>query len=282
MNYTKFKEKAISRLSKFNKNQCGFYNGTLYNYIIPIDKNLTGSLKIEAQCNAIKERGLISMVKDLPFFYDKNSGLNLKLHTYAHHLNSSQMMCYNFFRPLINKTNEASYLLIEILKEFCPRIEYKQQAKAVFEYIEKDNKEKTNFDFYVKSGDVEVFCEIKYTEQNFGKECKAQNDSHFDNQYRSMVDACSNIWKKPVKESDFMSKYFQLFRNALRAKTPNRYVLFICPKERDDLRMSFELFKNDYIKDDCTNIKYVTWEELMFAAEKYGLDVKEFNERYFG
>ena len=35
-----------------------------------------------------------------------------------------------------------------------------------------------------------------------------------------------------------------------------------------------------YIKDDCKNILYVTWEELVAKAEELSINAKDFKERY--
>ena len=46
---------------------------------------------------------------------------SIHLHQYAHHLNSSQIMCYNFFRPLIESFNGKMYTpktsLLNLIKE---------------------------------------------------------------------------------------------------------------------------------------------------------------------
>ena len=55
-------------------------------------------------------------------------------HTYAHHLNSSQILCYNFFRPLIDKNGGATQELVDRLSEQGIPIE--KGAKCTFEYTD--------------------------------------------------------------------------------------------------------------------------------------------------
>ena len=95
------------------------------------------------------------------------------MHTYAHHLSSSQVLCYNFFRPLITIHNNPTDELIQLLE--MQGIKISRFAICTFEYCP-DKEEKTQFDFHIQDGDVEVFFEIKYTEYGFGKAEK--DDKH--------------------------------------------------------------------------------------------------------
>ncbi len=96
-----------------------------------------------------------------------------------------------------------------------------------------------------------------------------------------MVDKCSHLWKREVDKNDFMNKYFQLFRNVIRARTDNDYVFFICPQDRDDLKKSFDSLKNTYLKEGVDNVQFITWESLIEKAKSIGVDVAEFEDRYF-
>ena len=216
---------------------------------------------------------MITPAKIYPFFLDGH------LHTLAHHLTSSQIMCYNFFRPLINEKGIPTPQLIKLFKFICPNLELDESSIARFEYQEEG--EGTNFDFILHTNSIKIYCEIKYTEEDFAKQCKTKTEKHFQKQYSGMIAECSHLWKTEVKEDDFMNHYFQLFRNVIRARTDNDYVLFICPKDRDDLKESFDSFKKIYLKDDIQNIQYVYWESLIENAKKIGVDVSEFEGRYF-
>ena len=86
---------------------------------------------------------------------------------YAHHLNSSQIVCYEFFRPMLNADRTAK----EILKRFITERSisaHKGVLMGRFEYLP-DPDEYTNFDFYLEGNDVKIYFEIKYTENGFGK-----------------------------------------------------------------------------------------------------------------
>lgn len=55
----------------------------------------------------------------------------LHLHTHAHHLNSSQIMCYNFFRPIIGEYDKSIKMyqnseLLSLLIERLIKNQYQQ------------------------------------------------------------------------------------------------------------------------------------------------------------
>lgn len=277
MKQQKFKKMVCRHLSQYNKSGKGFYKGKEYDYILKCEETKDSRVKV------IKEYALLDNVKRKSFFYDGNEHGKqnaIKLHPYAHHLNSSQIMCYNFFRPLINEDSTPQKELVNLFRNWCPTLDDCPDSLAQFEYQEKG--ERTNFDFYIRSGSTEIFCEIKYTEQDFGSHCAASSSTHFTDIYVPKIQKCSHIWRKKIDRKDFMEKYFQLFRNALRADETNKFVFFICPKDREDLKESFSSFRNEYIREDCKNIFYVTWEELMTIAQKENIEIIEFKERYFG
>lgn len=89
-----------------------------------------------------------------------------KIHMYAHHLNSSQVLCYNYFRPILNDDRTPKQELIDILKD--KHIAISKNAICTFEYKSPNYEEQgTVFDFHIKDEDVEIFFEIKYTEDGF-------------------------------------------------------------------------------------------------------------------
>jgi hypothetical protein len=276
MKKKQFDEEVRGHLSKYNKGKDGWYrNKGGYKHILylPEECKTDKELFIKKQKEVVFNFGLITPAKINPFFLDGH------LHPLAHHLTSSQIMCYNFFRPLINKKGIPTPKLIELFKFICPDLEWDESSIARFEYQEEG--EGTNFDFILHTNSIKIYCEIKYTEKDFTKQCKTKTKNHFKKQYSGMIAECSHLWKEKVKEDDFMKQYFQLFRNVIRARTDNDYVLFICPKDRDDLEESFDSFKKFYLKDDIQNIQYIYWESLIENAKKIGVDVSEFEGRYF-
>ena len=87
-NYTKGRWAHLAKYAVEKGLRCGgLYQGRPYCHILFVED--------DKQNEAIK-KNLLKGVK---------SDMLAKLHTDAHHLNSSQILCYNFFRPLI--TNDG-------------------------------------------------------------------------------------------------------------------------------------------------------------------------------
>lgn len=208
------------------------------------------------------------------------------LHQYAHHLNSSQIMCYNFFRPLMDEFNGKMYKPKEGLaklvgKEIGENIG-SYEAACNFEYVD-DSKENTNFDFYFKKGEIEVFFEIKYTEEVFAKASSSSNPhEQYEQVYKPMIDEAKGIFKGgTISEELFNTKYYQLGRNAIRATTKNKHVFFVCSKEREDLIKQFEQFTEECLTEEGKlRVRLIYWEELVKEVQSLGINVDDFNKRY--
>ena len=211
----------------------------------------------------------------------------IKLHPDAHHMNSSQIMCYNFFRPLLSEydKNEKEYkpsdALVDLVGKIIDTPLENKNSSCKFEYIQ-PNTDTTNFDFYLKCGDVEVFFEIKYTEKEFAKK-KVTPDSElqYEKVYKPMISKAEHIFKdKTISASDFL-KNFQLLRNAIRAIDNNKYVVFICPRAHDNLVNQYNKFKEQFLSPKGEeHVKLVTWESLLTAAENILISQGEFCKRY--
>ncbi len=181
------------------------------------------------------------------------------LHQFAHHLNSSQLLCMMFFTPL--KEDPAK------LQEFIFNafgIKLSPNAECHFEYSQKDDPqytfqiegkkkyEGTSFDFHIIDGDTELFFEIKLTEKGFGK---AENNHRHKEKARQYIKLLPYTISKVLDEDSFL-KYYQLYRNVIRANKPCKYVIFITdannPATKSELRQ-IELSQN---------IIHKTWQEL--------------------
>lgn len=210
----------------------------------------------------------------------------IHLHQYAHHLNSSQIMCYNFFRPLIDSYDGKMYkpkdsLLNLIGKEIDQEIE-PHGAVCNFEYID-DSAENTNFDFYFKKEDVEVFFEIKYTEREFSKKSSAKDPhAQYESIYKPMIENTKEFFiGETISEQDFNNEYYQLARNSIRATSADKHVFFVCPKEHEELINQFVEFSDKYLTEKGKErIKLITWEDLVQDAYRLGINVNEFANRY--
>ena len=189
----------------------------------------------------------------------------------ADHLNSSQIMCYNFFRPLMDNNKK---LLIELLSRHG--IAITENAQCDFEYNPKDTKdkgndgrqEKTEFDFHIIDDvmETEVFFEIKYTEQAIGRWSKESASlDNFRNFYEPMLPLCCAL-KTEIDFNDRFIKDYQLFRNTLRVRNDKQYSIFIYPKANKRIDKQFDAFKRDFVTLD-SNIQKWYWEDLYEGKE---------------
>lgn len=212
----------------------------------------------------------------------------IHLHQYAHHLNSSQIMCYNFFRPMMEDYNiqikmyKPTDKLVDLIYRLIGSHEKITGSLCNFEYITKD-RERTNFDFYYGNEDVEVFFEIKYTEQEFAKSSSAKNPhDQYDKVYKGMIKSAEEIFVGgTISENDFNTKYYQLARNAIRATSSNKYVLFVYPEANENLRNQFKDFSEKCLTmEGKKRVKLLTWETIVQLAHELCIDVTDFMNRY--
>lgn len=177
-------------------------------------------------------------------------GADFKYHMYAHHLNSSQMMCYNFFAPLL-ADDEGKKILLEVLREETSFIfaDGANITSSKFEH-EPDKEEATNFDLYLELSSREnIYFEIKYTEPEFGginpdKDKPTKYEDKWDNVYREHLQK-SLYFKHLIpydndeedtkqKRQQFYSHY-QINRNLSYIRNETDYCILLFPFDSDNL-----------------------------------------------
>ena len=221
-----------------------------------------------------------------------------KPHTLARHLNSSQVMCYNFFRPMMTVTEPksrwgyANQELVKFIQESIG-IALSEKAKCQFEYedyvtkkefkkvaIYKGKGENSQFDFFIHDGATKIYFEIKYTESSFGSWSGRQISEH------SIINHCAYVergYKELVLKSPFLTQeckdtirsfkevefanprnpfnlQYQLFRNALKADATT-YTVFIYPSANPGPQREFEAFKSYFVSGQ-NHIIALRWEDL--------------------
>ena len=216
----------------------------------------------------------------------------IKKHMYAHHLNSSQMMCMNFFYPLMIEDR-----MDIILKAINSKIKWGKPV-ALFEFnspmevgkAAEFNKEKlfgepTNFDFFITtSNGYRVYFEIKYTEAEFGAPEKKNNSfpqKYYDKfeVYKSLIPSC---FKDEYKaNADYFLDHYQLMRNLIHLQSSNDFVVYLVPGENPIISEAEEI-KNvlNSLQDNC---KVVKWEDIITVVENEPLlkdYYAEFKKKY--
>lgn len=198
-----------------------------------------------------------------------------KPHTDAHHLNSSQILCYNFFRPLITNDGKATAELVSLLGKYGLAIT--NNATCQFEYNDKI-KDHTQFDFYIKEGEIEFFFEIKYTENCFGGASSSDSAKRqYKNWYEEQFKQQQCLKEIPANIDDFIANYthyYQLYRNAIRITDENKHLILLYPKNNTTVNHEATTFIEDKIKERYRdNIHILYWEDIVKEGELY--------EKYF-
>ncbi len=202
-----------------------------------------------------------------------------KLHSMAHYLTSSQILCYNFFRPLLDDSGHPTDRFISLLKS--KNIAITNNAVGEFEYnpneYGKDRRhEHTEFDFHIvdDTTGTEVFFEIKYTENGFGHWNKRYaTKDNFNNFYKDMFTNCLALNQQNPDFDDFC-RNFQLYRNVLRVQRENQFSIFVFPEQNNKVKKEFKEFE-DKIKTK-SNVFSWSWDELTKGVEE-----TEFYKKYF-
>lgn len=186
--------------------------------------------------------------------------LGTRFHMYAHHLTSSQIMTYNFFRYfLLDREKENSLLgalaaTADIHALISDRVWFGEFEKDGFE----QTSHPTNFDFYLATvGGKRLFFEVKYTEKEFGL---ATCDTY--RIYQPEFPQTLNFKTDPPAPELFLKNY-QIYRNIWHCRSEHDYVFFIYPEKNEDLSMQLD----DALSPGLKNIFSITWETLVQAVE---------------
>lgn len=216
----------------------------------------------------------------------KLSGKTIKFHDGATHLNSSQVLCINFFHKFFeNEQSEA--LLLQILRDVGLGVSDRERIKDATVEYEPNPKERTNFDFFLQlTSEIKIYFEVKYTENRFGG---ISPDRKNPNKY---VDKWKDIYLPMVQDSPYLSKHcdeaqfykhYQIHRNIVYAQEKD-IVVFLTPRLNHALDE-----ERCYIDGFYTpNIRNLYWEEIVpVVLEKVQFDPDmydyfcRFRDKYF-
>lgn len=271
--YTIYKEEVLKRLTEtktktkikpWKQNGIWKRNGkcTEKAHILPLNGNPN---KARYRADAIKQ----CLCFDCKPYFPNNF---VGLHQYAHHLNSSQLLCLMFFSKLIDNKNHATQKLVDFMEKAF-NIAITTEAYCLFEYKEKNinrymfdifgvkEYEGTSFDFHIKDKNMEVFFEIKFTENGFGNAKKDTNGRH-ECKAKKYVELLPESLKRITTTDDILN-YYQLFRNIIRANDKSKYVIFITDNNNPSTNKEISTFKNKFFKFiDSKQVIFETWQNL--------------------
>lgn len=191
---------------------------------------------------------------------------NIEYHKGASHMNSSQVMCINFFKKFFENDKNEEILLKLLKREGIVLSKDNTIKAAIFEYV-KDREEGTNFDFYIKLNDGRnISFEIKYTEAGFGKtSCKYdENDSNnkyyvkWEKIYKELVG--KSIYLQGYSPEEFYANY-QINRNIVLADHKEDIVVFLTPRKNDSKGIEMGRAYIDELYNP--NIVNMYWEDVV-------------------
>lgn len=231
----------------------GVFRGRAYNHILPIEERAH-----EAQRAAILKYLGIDIN---PALLPEN-----RYHKDIHHLNSSQLLCYNVFSRLINnsKTNED---MVKLFKKLHLSIslnqECKFEARDSLEWEEENEYEGTSFDFHIE-GESEIFFEIKFTENGFGKAPKGpRHERKIRQLYIPLIRSCP-LLSNDMSIEDVRDNY-QLIRNVIRWRNNDTKIVFITDKRNLATENAIKYFKENFLIEPSGNVLFLTWQEIKNA-----------------
>lgn len=189
-------------------------------------------------------------------------GGSLRFQRCAHHVNSSQIMCLNFFGPqLLTRENILKDILCKVGIALKGRILCADEGYSQFEYQPTLSGDRTNFDLRICTDeDEEIFVEAKYTENEFGKPSKG---SLKDSEWKFYSQLCEkSLYLKGISREAFYSD-FQVNRNIAHVANHKQYCVFFVPRSNPSLRFPnlngmrnvFVLYAEDFagLVDRCAD-----------------------------
>lgn len=268
--YKTYREKVIKLLTEnrtWRNNGVWRATGTPYAHILPVEYTADPKVNRENRAAAIMEYLNCDCKKCL-------GERLIGLHQYAHHITSSQLLCMKFFSELIDDEIRATESMVIFMKKAFG-IDIKVGADCRFEYAEKKDPylfdvdkegifkegpgyyEGTSFDFYINDGTVEVYFEIKFTEQGFKKE---NNDGRHKAKAKRYIEIAPDFLKEQVPAPEDFLRQYQIFRNIIRARGNDKFVVFISDENNPATKKDVKQIKKLHMPQ---NVIFKTWQEIL-------------------
>jgi|GEM_PF-6509308 len=237
-------------------------------YILPLDK---------AEMNLLPG---VSMPSEL-------SGDSDKLNSYYNFLNSSQMMCVNFFQ-LMTSDRIRQMILIRELELAVPRLKYVNRKLGrstikthLFEYVPVPQ-ENTHFDYFIElENGVHIYFEIKYSESCFGGPTKLSSEPEkYEKKWNDFYAPALKDWnyipenrksRRVLTKEDIFAHY-QLWRNISFLKTGTDFFICLYPEKNTCIGTEFTdtLKRSSFCRRKSSeqfalsksNIRGITWDDF--------------------
>ncbi|MCQ2796531.1 MAG: hypothetical protein MJ213_04475 [Bacilli bacterium] len=252
-----FVEECKKHLECYNKNVLkstvqGVYRKHKYWHILPDADEYRKK-------NFLIPSGDFKFSGNLLYFTKLSGHKPIKLHSYGTHLNSSQVLCINFFYDFI-KDKDKLQRLVNYFDIGNPAVE-----SACFEYGLCDDSE-IDFCILLKNK-KRIYCEIKYTE-TFGGVSDEDNPK-----YKIKKNLC---YKEAFISFNDYCKDYQFIRNVCAAKKDDSWAIFIFPKRNEKTLEHYNNCVKHLKNRKDFKQKNLFWEDLIAVFPN-----KKVKEKYF-
>lgn len=252
---------------------------------------------VEGKTKAIEQNLLPQYRAD---FVQSTLRKGVTFHPYAHHLNSSQLMCINFFFPLWQERRLEDLLqAMDVSLQQDESIDYQSvcfEFQSNLDYDKSSNRA-TTFDFRIllqhqASGrdsrySRELLFEIKYTENGFGGTTHdARHKELFANRYAPHA---ARVLKSNRQDMDTFLDNYQLCRNLIHLDDKGgKLVVVVYPEQNKKIENGLIMAQNELLKADYKDsLKAITWESLHLKITSLVADsarlkeqMSEFQKKY--
>ncbi|HHX66568.1 MAG: hypothetical protein WAO56_01685 [Miniphocaeibacter sp.] len=257
MRYTEFNKRIKEHLTDYKNN------------VLRIKEN--GLYKGEEKGHVLPGKVEDNFLSDTYSLYTKYCNEN-RLNTYSNHLNSSQIMCMNFFLPLFNRKEVFNKIISETLG-----VKEEDLGEIIDFFCNAMHNEKYQFDIYVEySSGYKIFLETKYSEENFRTFQGEDKDQAWEERYKDLLK--DSLYLKDLEKEDFYKDY-QIYRNVALIKNKKDYVIFLYPFDNEKIKNKLNNFKFAQVKEvDWNSVTYDVLKLLKNTElEEY---YKEFSMKY--
>ncbi len=295
-----FKKKVHEYLGRYKQDvlrikEKGSYKNNTYDHILPISEG-----DDVYAVDSIHQYNLLPVYRDELWQYilQQSSKKEKFLHQYSHHLNSSQMMCINFFYPFAVKDEIKKHLIsaIQNLGSVAFKINNPDDLRFEFEYESAKEKSKgfspTNFDLYISNNDLNLYFEIKYTEtfDAISKKKRKENNEYqkkYDDMYQGFA---KKVIKDEWRPYERFYDNYQIMRNLVHIDD-NSFVIFLYHDKHTTTDKQVAKAKKFLKKEYQNRLICLTWDDLYSEIKKEMKSVfendadldnhfKEFSKKY--
>ena len=199
---------------------------------------------------------------------DRLFGGRSRFQAFSHHVNSSQILCINLFGPLLldNPNRLRAFLQtagIQIKGNIMPCD--LNHPGSQFEYRPPIKRDRTNFDFYVRTDlREEVFFEVKYTESEFGRPSRGAKKPE-EWEFYSQLCRESLYLKNLANNRDEFYTNFQVNRIIAHVVSEKQFCVFLFPHKNPRLKKNPRL---NMLGRDMENCFVIHLEEVSLLAKQ--------------